>query len=145
MSASLSAFYAVIDSTRGFMNEMNQLILDVNQETGVNSCMRGVFLVLTEHDGLTVPQMARRMSLSRQYLQRNINDMIDNGWLSTRQNPDHKKSAFIELTAKGRHVFRSVLDNEKAVFDQLDMPLSETELRDVAVKLDSLTAQFRHR
>ena len=145
MSASLSAFYAVIDSTRGFMNQMNQLILDVNQETGVNSCMRGVFLVLTEQDGLTVPQMARRMSLSRQYLQRNINDMIGKGWLNTRENPDHKKSTFIELTDMGRDTLRTVLDNEKAVFDQLDMPLSETELRDIAAKLDSLTEQFSHR
>src|SRR5436190_244666 len=51
---------------------------------------------------LTVPQIARRLGVSRQNVQRVANDLAAAGMATFGQNPDHKSSPLLELTPAGR-------------------------------------------
>jgi DNA-binding MarR family transcriptional regulator len=50
---------------------------------------------------LTVPQAARRLGISRQGAQRTANDLLDAGLAALVENPDHRVSKLLELTAAG--------------------------------------------
>ena len=51
---------------------------------------------------LTVPQIARRLGVSRQNVQRVANDLAAAGMATFGQNPDHKSSPLLDLTPAGR-------------------------------------------
>jgi DNA-binding MarR family transcriptional regulator len=58
-----------------------------------------------EERPLTVAQIARRMGLQRQSVQRLCDILVAQGVLSYRDNPDHKRAKLVDFTAKGREIF----------------------------------------
>ena len=50
---------------------------------------------------LTVPQIARRMGLTRQSVQATVNRLLDEALVETDENPDHRRSPLIRLTELG--------------------------------------------
>jgi DNA-binding MarR family transcriptional regulator len=50
---------------------------------------------------LTVPQIARRLGVSRQNVQRVVNDLVTEGQATYSPNPDHKASPLVTLTSTG--------------------------------------------
>jgi DNA-binding MarR family transcriptional regulator len=50
---------------------------------------------------LTVPQIARRLGVSRQNVQRVVNDLVAEGQATYSPNPDHKASPLVTLTKRG--------------------------------------------
>lgn len=57
----------------------------------------------TASDGAyTVPQIARRLGVSRQNVQRISNELIASGLATFTPNPDHKASPLLSLTPAGR-------------------------------------------
>src|SRR5262245_65949851 len=51
---------------------------------------------------LTVPQIARRMGLTRQAVQATVNQLHRDTLIETSDNPDHRRSPLINLTERGR-------------------------------------------
>jgi DNA-binding MarR family transcriptional regulator len=49
----------------------------------------------------TVPQIARRMGMSRQSVQRVADLLVEDGLLGFERNPDHARSPLLRLTTKG--------------------------------------------
>ncbi|MCI2418552.1 MarR family transcriptional regulator [Saccharopolyspora sp. K220] len=56
----------------------------------------------------TVPQIARTLELSRQFVQRMVNDALEQGFVTLRPNPAHRRSALVELTGPGYAAIRAV-------------------------------------
>src|SRR5437867_4729087 len=54
---------------------------------------------------LTVPQIARRMGLTRQSVQASVNRLLDEGLVQTDHNPDHRRSVLVRLTKLGRDAY----------------------------------------
>ncbi len=61
--------------------------------------------VALEERALTVSQIARRMGLSRQAVQRVVNDLVRNGLAALKNNPDHRRAPLIALTAMGEAAY----------------------------------------
>ena len=57
---------------------------------------------------LTVPQVARRLGVSRQHILRLANDLESEGLVEFHANPDHKTSPLLALTARGRSVLDTI-------------------------------------
>jgi len=57
---------------------------------------------------LTVPQVARRLGVSRQNEQRVVNDLVAAGLVTYIDNPDHKTSPLAQLTGEGARVLASI-------------------------------------
>ncbi|WP_349360944.1 MarR family transcriptional regulator [Stappia sp.] len=61
--------------------------------------------VALEGRALTVAQIARRMGLTRQAVQRVVNDMVGAGLLALEDNPDHKRARLVALTRAGQAAY----------------------------------------
>src|SRR5215470_18369283 len=57
---------------------------------------------------LTVPQIARRMGLTRQAVQATVNQLHRDTLIETSDNPDHRRSPLINLTERGRQKYAAL-------------------------------------
>ncbi|MGW4652160.1 MarR family winged helix-turn-helix transcriptional regulator [Kitasatospora sp. NPDC004289] len=81
-------------------------------EQGLSVGVRAVLDLLREHGPMTVPQMGRAQALSRQFVQRMVNDALADGLVEAIPNPAHQRSSLIRLTDGGRAAITAVLDRE---------------------------------
>ncbi|MFG2307386.1 MarR family winged helix-turn-helix transcriptional regulator [Streptomyces sp. NPDC048566] len=77
--------------------------------------VRAVLDLLREHGPLTVPQMGRAQSLSRQFVQRMVNEAAAGGLVEIVPNPAHRRSSLIRLTGTGRDAITAVTQREHAL------------------------------
>jgi DNA-binding MarR family transcriptional regulator len=76
------------------------------QDLGLTSARWQVLgAIALENRPLSVAQIARRMGLSRQAVQRVANDLEAAGLIEYRENPDHKRAKLVALTASGETVY----------------------------------------
>lgn len=59
---------------------------------------------------MTVPQVARRLGVSRQHILRLTNDMVTEGLVEFVPNPDHQTSPLVHLTPAGRATLQAIND-----------------------------------
>jgi len=120
----------------------------VEQAEPVSAMTVGVRAVLDQlhRDGeCTVPQMARHQVLSRQFVQRMVNDARAQGYVELVDNPAHARSRLVRLTPLGRAAIDAVLEREhrlmRAVEGDLtraDLETTQRVLRHMLAHLDGL-------
>ncbi|MFJ6080493.1 MarR family winged helix-turn-helix transcriptional regulator [Streptomyces sp. NPDC092369] len=96
---------------------------------GVSVGVRSVLVLLHRYGSMTVPQMGRVMALTRQFVQRMVNDAVERGWAETTPNPAHQRSSLIRITDEGTAVITAILAREHALNRQVGGELTEAELR----------------
>lgn len=67
----------------------------------------------------TVPQIARRLGIARQNVQRVADLLIDEGLAALSPNPDHKTSPFLVLTDSGRAAFTQLMSHGRSYHREL--------------------------
>ncbi|MFC1415624.1 MarR family winged helix-turn-helix transcriptional regulator [Streptacidiphilus cavernicola] len=95
---------------------------------GISVGVRAVLDLLREQGPLTVPQMGRAQSLSRQFVQRMVNDATAAGLVRSIPNPTHQRSSLIQLTEPGRAAIAAVTAREHALLRQVGGDLTEADL-----------------
>lgn len=100
---------------------------DVPSE-GMSVGIRAVLNMLREHGPMTVPQMGRAQAISRQFVQRMVNEAAARHLVEGVPNPAHKRSSLIRLTAEGRAAITAVIDRERAVLRQVGGDLTDAEV-----------------
>ncbi len=78
---------------------------------------------------LTVAQIARRMGLTRQAVQRIANDLRDLEILAFEPNIDHKRSPLLSITKKGAKVLQEIEKDQAVWVNQLAQGVSERQLK----------------
>jgi DNA-binding MarR family transcriptional regulator len=96
---------------------------------GVSVGVRSVLVLLHRYGSMTVPQMGRVMALTRQFVQRMVNDAMERGWVEATPNPAHQRSSLIRITDEGESVITAILEREHALNRQVGGDLTEAELR----------------
>ena len=93
---------------------------------------------------LTVAQIGRRMALSRQAVQRVVNDLVSDGVLELRDNPDHKRAKLVVLTEKGTNVYSEADARQVGWANELgeglspdDLDIAGTVLREIHRRLEN--------
>lgn len=81
----------------------------------------------------TVPQMARGRSVSRQHIQMLVNELARDGYVDRAANPEHKRSALVNLTPRGRTVVAEMRQREVKLLPNLELGLDRRSL-DAAVE-----------
>ena len=61
---------------------------------------------------LHVAQIARDMGLTRQAVQRIVNDLADEGMLALSDNPDHQRARLVKLTRRGEKVLGEITEEQ---------------------------------
>lgn len=78
---------------------------------------------------LTVAQIARRMGLARQGVQRIVNDLERLGMVTFEPNSDHKRAPLITLSKKGEAAIAKINAAQSVWVNQLADGLSDRQLR----------------
>ncbi|MGS0683637.1 MarR family winged helix-turn-helix transcriptional regulator [Nakamurella sp. GG22] len=95
---------------------------------GASVGVRAVLEVLFARGPMTVPQIGRGLTLSRQFVQRMVNDALDRSWVRTLPNPAHQRSSLIQLTTDGQRTIEAIVQREHAVLAQLSGDLTDDDV-----------------
>src|SRR4051812_10304188 len=110
-------------------------------ETSLAASDFSVLRVLAESGPLTVPQIARLRGTSRQNIQILVNRLEVDGCVSLGENPAHKRSDLVQLTADGQRLFEVGRSKEAGFMTTLAGNISEADI----VAANYLLRQFRSR
>jgi len=94
-------------------------------------------IVLAERP-LTVPQIARRMGLTRQSVQMSVNRLRADGLVQADQNPDHLRSPLIRLTELGSEKYAALDRRQSRWIDELSTGIEVDDLSTAAHVLEEL-------
>lgn len=79
---------------------------------GLSVGVRAVLERLAADGTQTVPQLGRALALSRQFVQRMVNDGLAAGYVELQSNPAHRRSSLVALTAEGAQAIATVKARE---------------------------------
>ncbi|MBD0418910.1 MarR family transcriptional regulator [Streptomyces sp. TRM S81-3] len=95
---------------------------------GLSVGVRAVLTLLHRNGPMTVPQMGRAQAISRQFVQRMVNDAAAGGLVESIANPAHRRSSLIRLTEAGRTTIGAVLDREHLLLRQVGGDLTDADV-----------------
>ncbi|HWI59078.1 MAG TPA: MarR family transcriptional regulator, partial [Bacillota bacterium] len=128
----------------GLFTEVNALAIQLKKTTPLQpdgeiaATRRNVLQVLAQRGPLTVPRIARLRATSRQNTQILVNRLVREGYLELQPNPDHKRSALVQLTAAGRALLETANEREAKSLAGLGSHLTPVEVRSTAELLGRL-------
>lgn len=91
--------------------------------TGLTVRMRAVLEILHRHGAQTVPDIACKLEIQRQYVQVMCNEVLAAGFVEQRENPRHKRSTLLALTDTGRDLIKEIISGEMMLLDQIGAAL----------------------
>jgi DNA-binding MarR family transcriptional regulator len=87
---------------------------------------------------LTVPQIARRMGLTRQSVHATVTRLVRDGLLELSPNADHRRSPLVRITRSGRAAYAAI-DKRQAIWvNRLASGIGRSDLETTARVLDEL-------
>jgi len=114
----------------------------------VSAPMRAVLEFLQARGPTPVPRIARSRGVSRQHIQTIVNELLDEGLVELRDNPAHRRSCLVALTAVGDATIGGIRDTERAVLghafsdlDMADVRAATQTLRAVRVRIGEVIEQ----
>jgi DNA-binding MarR family transcriptional regulator len=110
---------------------------------GVSTGVRAVLEQITRHGPQTVPTIAQALAISRQYVQRMVDDAITAEMVTPRPNPRHKRSCLLALTPVGQHAIDAITRREQTVLAGATGDLTEQDIATSIRVLDSMIAVTR--
>jgi DNA-binding MarR family transcriptional regulator len=92
---------------------------------------------------LPVAHIARNMGLSRQAVQRLVNEMAMQDLVRFTPNPHHQRAKLVLMTAKGRAVFDAAMNRQRPWADHLASGLSSQEVCTALRVLQNLRSKLQ--
>jgi DNA-binding MarR family transcriptional regulator len=87
---------------------------------------------------LTVPQIARRMGLTRQSVHATVNRLVRDGLLELAPNADHRRSQLVGLTEQGGATYEAIDRRQVAWVNRLARGIGRPDLETAGRVLDEL-------
>ena len=87
---------------------------------------------------LTVPQIARRMGLTRQSVHATVNRLVGDGFLELAPNADHRRSSLVGLTELGRATYEAIDARQVAWINRLARGIARSDIETAVRVLDEL-------
>jgi DNA-binding MarR family transcriptional regulator len=91
-------------------------------------------------DPKTVPQIARRLGVTRQNVQRIADLLVTENWASFETNPDHRGSPYLALNKRGRESLDRLTTAAAGHHAKLTRKLADSELTSIHRSLRRLLA-----
>lgn len=82
-----------------------------------------------------VPGIARSRHVTRQHIQALVNDLLQRGLVELLDNPAHRRSRLVALTAEGRRTFGRMRAKEARFLARLNLRVRDADLRQAAATL----------
>jgi DNA-binding MarR family transcriptional regulator len=137
------ALIALIDATRLAFNQMRSSADAAHADLGVTAAMRAMLERLARGGPQTVPDMARARNVSRQHIQKIVDNLGEAGLIDLQANPAHKRSPLVVLSADGRKLFRTIEKREATILAGIGKALGGHDLAAATGTLKALTGAFQ--
>jgi DNA-binding MarR family transcriptional regulator len=93
----------------------------------------------------TVARLARTMGLTRQSVQRVVNEMVKEDMLCLLDNPHHRRAKLVTMTDKGRKVFEAALELQEPWVKSLSAGIGKDRINDACQVLKILRERLEKR
>lgn len=110
----LNELTAIITHVRRCFQLLATISDEMLADLGLTASLRAVMEHLHEHGPQTVPQIAEEKSVRRQSIQALVDQLREEGLVTTSPNPAHRRSVLVSLTREGRAVFIRIQQRERA-------------------------------
>lgn len=104
--------------------------------------MRGVMRSLAKGGAQSVPQLARIRPVSRQHIQRLVDELLKHGYVELLDNPAHRRSPMVSLSELGRARLAAMAQRERDVLERLPLKVSPEALEITIATLQELSRVF---
>ena len=91
---------------------------------------------------LTVPQIARRMGLTRQSVHATVNRLVRDGLLELAANEDHRRSPLVGLTTQGVAKYEAIDARQSTWINRLARGISRSNIETAGRVLDELSRRL---
>ncbi|MBM1556330.1 winged helix-turn-helix transcriptional regulator [Sulfitobacter mediterraneus] len=139
----LHQLYQVIWQSRPLMQAAEAAVERGLEGSGLTVRMRAVLEILADGGAATVPDVAQRLEIKRQYVQLMINDTHAAGFTEAVPNPRHQRSKLIALTEAGQRLITQVMEREKELLQTIGSDLPEDELAITLKTMQRLIARLK--
>jgi len=100
----------------------------LDQGAGLSVGTRAVLELLASAEPQSVPRIAEKLVLSRQFVQRSVDAGVNEGVLELRPNPAHQRSSLVDVTPAGRHAIEQIIARERQLLEAAGNELTEEEV-----------------
>ena len=119
---------ALFNEVRLLFNALVQRGESLHADGGLTMAQRAVLEYLLINGPATVPGIARARRVTRQHVQALVNPLLEDGYVESVENPEHKRSRLIALTPAGDRLIRSMRQREMDFLAAADPGLSTSQL-----------------
>jgi len=135
--------YRVVREVRGAFHALKEASDRLHAERRITAAERAVLERLAEGGPMTVPQMARARSCSRQHIQARVDALAGRGLVRGQPNPAHRRSPLIALSEEGTTLFAEMRAAEEILLERLACDFREEDLALTARTLAALSATLK--
>lgn len=138
----LQILHGLLDEVSQLHNSLLALTTRVHASdiAGASAARRGLLRMLVDLGAQTVPDLARRRDVSRQFIQVEVNGLLDEGLVEYLDNPAHKRSRLVRITPRGFALYKTLRLREEPFSQFLAEGFSKSELRSA----QDLITRLRH-
>lgn len=120
--------YQAIRLMRRIDLEVGRVMTGELQGSGLTPARRAVLELLVEDGPATVPEIAERLALKRQFVQRAAAELIRLGLVESKANPRHRRSFLCCATNDGKAAFEAVHRKELELLNEHLGDINMTEI-----------------
>ncbi len=140
MTADSRDLYAVLRRVRPLHLLSARAVTAALESEQVTLGVRALLETLNGSDPATVPAIGRMLSMPRQVIQRLVDQAIEQGLVTTRPNPAHRRSPLVDLTDEGRAAFERIHRAELHTLSTIAAALDPADVAAAVRVLDALVA-----
>ncbi len=141
----LIAFHLLAEACVGLYHSLKAAAEHFHGEEELSNPERGVLMSLHRKGSQTVPQIARVRQFSRQHILNVSNQLVHEGYIEQIENPDHKRSSLLRLTAKGESLVEKLNKRETEILSQFELGVENKDMLQASEVLNSLKKAFKGR
>lgn len=143
MSDRGAMLYEVLRHVRPLVLNSARVVEASLRGDGLTVGMRAVLEMLAGHGPMAVPDIADRLDLARQGIQRHVNDLIALGCVESRPNPAHRRSVLIATTPAGSELFARIRAAELARLGRMAPGCTDEDIAAALRVLGALSRDVR--
>jgi DNA-binding MarR family transcriptional regulator len=141
----------LMKAVRGCFQRLKSLGEQLHSGASITIAMRAVLETLVEDGPRTVPQIARSKAVTRQHIQVIVDGLLAQKLVELDNNPAHRRSSIVVVTAKGAELFAEMRRREQRALTSIGRKLVRADaepalrlLRDLNTQLDEHLAVAEH-
>ncbi|MCG8494115.1 MAG: MarR family transcriptional regulator [Sneathiellales bacterium] len=143
MTQKAVSLYDVIRQIRPAFRNISKVVEQRSELFGLTVGTRAVLEMLFEQGKQTVPEMASRLDVERQYIQRCVNELMEDARIEKLVNPAHKRSYLYSVTPSGRKTFSVLKQAETRILGDISTQLSLEEIEGAIKVMRCLAVEFK--